>query len=217
MALKYEIDSLEGLDASLHGEYEKTDGGKYRLKVEGLDNADGLKSALQKERESNKEAKAQLSELQKARDEAEKKAMEEQGKYKELSEKERQEKIQAQSKYEELQRKVNEKTRDLMVRDLASSMTTDPVEIDIIVKFGADYVQIDGDEVKFNKSTDEIKAEMSRFIRSKASGSGDKGGKSGGAVKDADYFDKNSPSYNLTEQGRIFRENPTLYNQLKKG
>lgn len=183
MELEYEIDSLEGVDASLHALYAKS-GDKYRLSVKGLDNADGLKSALQKERESNKEAKNKLAELEKLRDEAEKNAMLEQGKYKELSEKERQEKIQAQSKYEELQRKVNEKTRDLMVRDLASSMTTDPVEIDIIVKFGADYVQIEGDDVKFNKSTDEIKAEMSKFVRSKASGSGDKGNTKGdGSVK----------------------------------
>lgn len=180
MELEYEIDSLEGVDASLHALYAKS-GDKYRLAVKGLEDVSGLKSAIKAERENNKEAKAKLADLEKLRDEAEKKAMEEQGKYKELSEKERQEKIQAQSKYEELQHKVNEKTRDLMVRELASSMTTDPVEIDVIVRFGADYVIIENDEVKFNKSKEEIKTEMSKFVRNKAKGSGDKGGSGGGA------------------------------------
>lgn len=174
MALKLEIDSLDGLDASLHSQYVKTDTG-YRLDVDGMEDTGGLKTALQKERESNKEAKQKLAELEKLRDDAEQKTLEEQGKYKELSERERNDKLQAQSKFEELQKKVAEKTRDIMVRDLAQSMTTDVVELDIIVRFSADYVTIEGEEVKFNKSIEEIKTEMARFVRSKANGSNDKG------------------------------------------
>ena len=220
---KFEISSLDEVDEHYHADYVKADNGKYRLKVEGLELAGvadvtNLKKSIESEREITKQQKAELAEIKRLRDEADMKAMEEQGKHKELGEKFKQDAMQAQLKFEELQRKTNEKTRDLMVRELASSMTTDPTEIEVIVRFGADYVTIEGDEVKFNKSTDEIKAEMSRFIRSKASGSGDKGNTNGGgAVKASEYFDKNSPNFSLTEQGRIFNENPTLYKQLKQG
>ena len=43
MALKFEVDTVEGLDASIAGLYDKTEGGKYRLKVEGIEDTAGLK------------------------------------------------------------------------------------------------------------------------------------------------------------------------------
>jgi len=177
--LKFELENLDGLDDSLKDFYTEHDG-KYRLKVDGIDPADELKSALKKERESNKEAKSKLAELEKLRDEAEKKAMEEQGKYKELSEKERQEKLEAQKRFDELQTKIAKGRRDIMIRDLAASMTTDPVEIEAITRFAVDYVEIEGEEVKFTKDEDSIKEELSRFVRSKASGTNDGGNKGGG-------------------------------------
>ena len=178
MALKLMVENLEGIDAAFHSLYEKSDEG-FRLSVDGLDDASGLKKALQSERESNKEAKNKLTELERLRDEAERKAMEENGRFKELSERERTDKLQAQSKYEELQKKVAEKTRDIMVRDLAQSMTSDTVELDIIVRFSADYVSIEGEEVKFSKPIEEIKTEMAKFVRSKANGTNDSGNTKG--------------------------------------
>ena len=43
MSLKYEIDTVDGLDASIAGLYDKTEGGKFRLKVEGIEDTTGLK------------------------------------------------------------------------------------------------------------------------------------------------------------------------------
>lgn len=43
MSLKYEIDTLDGLDASIAGLYDKAEGGKFRLKVEGIEDTAGLK------------------------------------------------------------------------------------------------------------------------------------------------------------------------------
>lgn len=180
MALKFEIDSLEGVDSSLHAQYKKTDTG-YRLDIDGLEDTGGLKTALQKERESNKDAKTKLAELERQREDAEKKVLEEQGKFKELSMKDREDKLLAEQKLNDLQRKISEQQRSIMVRELASSMTADSVELDIIVKFSSDYVSIDGEEVKFIKPIEEIKTEMSRFIRSKANGSNDGGNNKGGS------------------------------------
>ena len=46
MALKFEVDTVEGLDASIAGLYDKTEGGKYRLKVEGIEDTSGLKKKV---------------------------------------------------------------------------------------------------------------------------------------------------------------------------
>lgn len=58
--LKAFVDSLDGLDDSVKGFYEEKDG-KYRLKVEGLDDGSQLKEALQKERENSKKLEADIS------------------------------------------------------------------------------------------------------------------------------------------------------------
>ena len=60
MALKHLVDSLDGIPEALHGEYKQIEGGKFQLSVEGLppqEDVAGLKSALQKERERNAQAK----------------------------------------------------------------------------------------------------------------------------------------------------------------
>lgn len=47
------------------------------------------------------------------------------------------------------------------------------------------------------------------------SGGGASGGGHTGTSDVSKYFDRNSKDFNLTEQARIFQENPTLYKQLK--
>lgn len=186
--LKFEIDSLDGVDTSLQSFYEKTEAGSYRLKVDGIEDTTGLKTALGKERESNKEAKARLAELEKAREELERKELETQSRYKELSEKDRQSKIEAEQRFQELQNKVATTKRDLMVRELASSMTTDATEIEVISRFAVDYLEIEGEEVKFKVDKKEIVENLSKYVRSKATGTDDgggKGGSSGSSIKDA--------------------------------
>lgn len=189
--LKFEIESLDGLDASLHSFYDKTDTG-YRLKVEGIDPADELKGALKKQREETKAYKDKLAELEKQREELERKELEAQNRYKEISEKDRQSKLEAEQKFLELQAKVAKANRDLMVRDLAQSMTTDSTEIDIISRFAKDYIVIEGEEVKFSKDEKAIKEELSRFVRNKAQGSDDKGngGKGGGQTAPQTFKEK---------------------------
>lgn len=49
MALKLEVDSLDSVPEALRAEYA-ADGAKFRLKVDGIEDTSGLKTALQKER-----------------------------------------------------------------------------------------------------------------------------------------------------------------------
>ena len=187
MALEFQRDSLDGIDASLHGLYTKTDSG-YRLDVSGIDTAEELKGALSKERESNKDAKKRLAELEQAREEAERKTLETQGQYKELSEKERTAKIEAEQRYVELQKKVAEKTRDIMLRDLAQSLTSDTVEQESIILAAERMTKIEGDEVTFTKPVEELKADLNRFVRSKANGTNDGGNTKGSGTETALTF-----------------------------
>ena len=177
--LKLQIDSLEGIDTALHGFYDKTESG-YKLKVDGLEDTSGLKTALQKERESNKDAKTRLSELEKLRDEAEKKTLEEQGKYKELSAKDREEKLKYEQKFNELVQKISTSKRDLMLRELAASLTSDGLEQEIIARFAQDFVKIEGEEVSYTKELEDLKKDLAKFVRNKANDSRDKGNNSGG-------------------------------------
>ena len=60
MALDLELDSLDGIDERFHSEYKKGDDGKYRLDVSGLPDVNGLKSALEKEREFRRDYEKQF-------------------------------------------------------------------------------------------------------------------------------------------------------------
>jgi hypothetical protein len=178
MALELNVDSLDGIDESLHGLYVKGDNG-YTLDVTGVEDVTGLKNALKAERDGNKSAKQKLAELEAEKEEAEKAILLEQGKYKDLSDKEKADRLIAQKELGDLKTKIANQKRDAMVKDLALGMTTDKDEIDIISRFALDYTAVEGDEVTFNKSEDEVKAELSRFVKSKASGGGDGGNNRG--------------------------------------
>ena len=114
MGLQFKVDTLEGVDESTAKLYVK-DGDSYKLDVDGIDTADELKSALQKERESSREAKAKLKELsdQKAESdrlkaEAEEKRLLEKEEFKTLYEKEQKKQSEANEKLLKLQEKVSQ-------------------------------------------------------------------------------------------------------------
>lgn len=181
--LKFEVENLDSVDEGFRDLYEENNG-VFRLKVEGLDPADELKNALKKERENSKDAAAKLKELEALKAETERQVLEEQGKYKELSERERKEKLETQSRLEELTKKIAIGKRDAIVRDLASSMTSDATEQKIISRFALDFVTIEGDEATFSKDIKEIESELSQFVFNKSSGSNDGGNNgNGGASK----------------------------------
>lgn len=73
MTLKLTVDKLDGLPEAVHSFYEPTENG-FRLKVDGVEDVSGLKSALQKEREAAKAYKStglspdEIAELKALRD-----------------------------------------------------------------------------------------------------------------------------------------------------
>lgn len=68
MALPIEVDSIESVDEAARGFYKQSDDGKFRLDLDGYEDPKGLKSALEKERQSARDATRQLKEFQKQYD-----------------------------------------------------------------------------------------------------------------------------------------------------
>lgn len=61
MALEMVVESLDSVAEAFRGEYTKGEDGKFHLSVNGGEDVSGLKSALQKERETVKELKAKAA------------------------------------------------------------------------------------------------------------------------------------------------------------
>lgn len=98
MALKLKLtaDEFKSLDEGIKGLYEEKDGG-YVLSIDGLEDTNGLKSALEKERKARSEYEKavrkyeglgkspdEISELVKAQEEAEKAKLEQKGEWEKL-------------------------------------------------------------------------------------------------------------------------------------
>jgi hypothetical protein len=64
MGLKAVVDSIEAVDEKYRDLYVKGDDGKFRLDAEGIEDVSGLKTALQKERDTSKAALKRVSEFE---------------------------------------------------------------------------------------------------------------------------------------------------------
>ncbi|KVD71798.1 hypothetical protein WI89_00830 [Burkholderia ubonensis] len=64
MGLKAVVDSIEVVDEKYRDLYVKGDDGKFRLDAEGIEDVSGLKTALQKERDTSKAALKRVSEFE---------------------------------------------------------------------------------------------------------------------------------------------------------
>jgi len=116
MKLKGFAASLDDVDEAYRDLYVK-DGDRYRLDADGVEDVSGLKSALEKEKDERRKAKAQLAkfadidldewaEYKKAMEEAEKKAAKDEGDFKALEE-------QLKAKHAETVSKLEERNKAL--------------------------------------------------------------------------------------------------------
>lgn len=68
MALPFEVDTLDSIPETVRDQYVESEGGKFRLDLDGYEDPAGLKSALEKERSEKKDRDRQLREMQKQYD-----------------------------------------------------------------------------------------------------------------------------------------------------
>lgn len=85
MSLKMELDTLDGLDASIAGLYEDA-GGKFRLKVEGVEDVSGLKKKVAELLDETKAEREKRKALEDAQRKADEDRAKEKGEFKKLYE-----------------------------------------------------------------------------------------------------------------------------------
>jgi hypothetical protein len=244
MALKYTIDSTDGLDKTVAELYTKGDDGKYRLAVEGVEpaeNVTGLKTALEKEKAEREALKKKLTEREAKQAEIEAEAAR---KAEELArksgdvaalEKSWQEKLtkreqelleQIKSKDAAVEALTVEATArklsaelfgdgaDALIHNVRSRLRTEFQDGKPIVRVLDENGQPSAMTVEDLKKSFVDNKTYSRFIvAGKGSGSGSNGSNAGGGSGAGKSWNEMTG----VEKVRLYKENPTRYNQLKSG
>jgi flagellar biosynthesis GTPase FlhF len=220
MSLKFEIDSLEGVDESLRTLYQEHQG-KFRLKVEGIDPADELKEALRKEREERAAAKQKLSEYEKQQAEAETKRMAERQEFEKLWKAEQEKGTKTLAELDELKRKIADKERREVSGEVVTALTRDTARAELLTDRALQFIHHTPEGVKINGPDGEAwdAKRLGEYLSSKypflvdgsqANGGGAAGGKGGGAVS------KKFHEMTGAELSALRQSNPAEYERLKK-
>lgn len=183
MALKPTLDTLDGLEESLHSHYVEKDG-KFVLDLDGEVPAPGLKNALDAERNARKLSDAKIAELQAKIDAGDENSLKEKEQYKELWEKEK-------GKNQELVEKNRNTKRSFFVKNLVGNLTKDEKKAKVLKTTVLQHVGFDDQgqlsvqglpEVdSLDKLSDYCKETYPFLIDgSKASGGGAPGNRGGG-------------------------------------
>lgn len=193
MALEFEIDNIDDLDDSVKALYVPH-GDKFRLDVSGIDPADELKSALNKERQDRKDAKQQLADLQAAQVESQRKSDEEKGEFKSLYEREQEDKRSLQERLDSMMKEKRDLALGSATALIGKELSKDTAKADLIaqqsMKFarynedGSISYEIGGIQVDKSKVIEQITVEYPFLVDGvKSSGGGANGGDSSGATK----------------------------------
>lgn len=237
MALKYKIDSLEGLNEEQESLYKQS-GDKYILDIDGVDNGDV--AALKEQNEKLLTEKKEATKKAKDAEEAARKSAEEKAKKDgdvEALEKSWQEKWEKrESEYEASTKVLGDSIASLtsgsdastLAAELAVEGSASALLPHISNRLGTDVrdgkhvtVVLDKEGKPSATTLEEFKKEISEtpafaplIAGSRASGGGAGQGQGGGGVKDADYFNKASPHFSRTKQTEIYKQDPARYEQL---
>lgn len=216
--LKFELDSLDGLEEGVKSLYEQK-GERFRLKVEGIDPADELKEALRKERDERKAAKDKLAEFEKAQQEGEAKRLEETQQFESLYKNTKGELEKKSLELDEFRRKIADKERSELATQLTGILTRDTARAELLKKEAMQFIQHTADGVVISGPDGTMTAEqLGKHLAQRypflvdgnqSSGGGATGSNSsGGAVK---KFDE----YTGAELVEIRKKDPALYERLK--
>lgn len=197
MGLQFEVESLEGVDDGIKELYEQK-GDKFRLKVEGFDDAEALREALRKERDERKAAKERLAELERGQQEAERKRLEETQQFEDLYKNTKNALDKREAEFEEFRRKLADKERGELATQLVGQMTRDTARAELLKKEALAYIQHTSDGVVISGPDGTMTAEqLGKHLAERypflvdgnqSSGGGATGGKTGGgAAKKGDF------------------------------
>lgn len=218
MALKFELETLDGLDDSVASLYQEHNG-KYRLAVDGIDPADELKEALRKEREEKSNYKSKLSEFEKQQQETDRKRLEEKQEFESLYKSERESKSNLARELDELKTSIANEKRTNEAIKIAAEITSHKIKSELLQKEALQFIHSTPDGLKINGPDGEAwdaprlvgyLEEKYPFLAdgSNANGGGAVGGKNGGAMtkKAVDYTEK--------ERIELFNQDPEKFKEI---
>lgn len=216
--LKFEIDSLEGLDDGVKALYEQK-GEKFRLKVEGIDPADELKEALRKERDERKAAKDRLAEFEREAEQKERERLEKDQQWETIAKNEKERADKATRERDEERAQVATEKRSRAAVEIAASLTRDTARAELLKKEALAFIQHSSEGVVISGPDGTMTAEqLGRFLAERypflvdgnqASGGAAPGStSSGGAVK-------KFHEYTGAELVEIRKKDPAQYERLK--
>jgi hypothetical protein len=221
MALKFKLDSLDGLEEGLKSLYTKGDDGKYTLQLED----DQAKSTMQKLRQERDEMAKALKDREKAEADAkaakEREELERKGEYEKLKASLEADNNSSKAKLEALETKIRNSARDRAAMEAIQAAKGIPKALLPHITPNLEVIP-DGDDFKVvvkgnpgQKLTDyvsSLKAEMAwGFEGSGASGGGAaQGGMSMGGTKPWGQM-------NLDERTALYKTNPSQAKALQAG
>ena len=241
MALQFLLESLDGLDDGVKALYQEKDG-KYQLSIDGLpktDDLDGLKAKVEQLLGEKKTAATKAKEAEEAARKSGEEAARKSGDIEALD-KSWTAKFEAMEKEKDgtisgLNDSINGLTVDRDAIAMAAEMAVDGSadvllphirsRLAVEVRDGRHVTVVRDAEGKASALTmDDLKTEISNnkafsplIVASRGSGGGaGQGGQGSGGGNQSDFFDKKSKHYSLTEQTKIFREDPSLHQQLQE-
>lgn len=231
--LKYQLDSLEGLDESLRELYEEKDG-KFVLKVDGApasEDVSGLKAKVEELLNEKKAAARKAADAEEAARQAREEKARKEGDWENVAKgyEEKLSKLEAdiRARDERAQRAEVDRT----ALELASKLA-EGANVKILSRFIADRLRFEEGAVKVVDKDGKLtistidqlgeefssSAEFKSLLKpgSKARGGGASGADdNGGGAANKNPFARGE-HFNLTEQARITRDNPQLAAQLKQ-
>jgi hypothetical protein len=133
MALKLELETLDGVDENLHDLYEEADG-KYRLKVEGVEDVAPLKAKINELLGETKAEKAKRQALEAAQAEAEEARQKEKGEFKTLYEKTQAELERERQQAATFRQQIRDKELQGSAAQIAGELTRDTARAALLTK-----------------------------------------------------------------------------------
>lgn len=223
MPLKYQIETLEGLDEATQALYTEKDG-NYVLAVEGIpepEDTSGLKRKVDELLEESKASKEAKRKAEEAARKAEEERARKEGDYETLA-------SQYEQKYnalnEQLENERKQRSQDAIKREAISiaSELAEGANAKILARFIEDRLRYEGDSVKVTdragnltiSTIDDLKTEFRNDEAFGALVTGTKGSGSGAAGQGGGAPAKKLSDMTATEEAMFAREHPDEYRKM---
>lgn len=180
MPLAIELDALDGVDEAVKPLYKQTDGGKFRLDVDGLD------GILNKNKELLGETKAERTKRQELERQLAERAEAElitNKQFEQLAEQRGKDALKYKTDLEQLQQTIANEKRTSAATSLAAAVAVDESAVELLTEQALKLAEYTPEGVKFKDgmTAEQVKAFLSSKYPRLVKGSGASGGGASGA------------------------------------